>query len=161
MPRLAVWVCVAVIVLFAALGFGRLYEFVELGNAPRAGIGLAFGAVLSVMVWPVAAYWIGGAELRPWRRPQWFSFVLLLLLLPAVVPVIASPVWYVHRLVSWASLVGLAGAWLAANTLVILGLFRWRGRAGLGWCCLAFALAVVCFALEVGLLRVWRGCWAV
>jgi uncharacterized membrane protein len=159
-PRRAVWICVVVIVLFALLGFGRLYGLVDLGRPARVALGLYFGAALGVMVWPVVANWIGGEEdLHAWDRLQWAAFLLLLGLPPAVTCLAASDVSFIHRVVGYASLLGLVVSWVIANMLVILWALRQHRKWSLASRLVALALALVCFALEVGLLRVWRSHW--
>ena len=159
-PRRALWICIAVIILFALLGFGRLYGLVELGKPARALLGLYFGATLGIMIWPVVANWMGGAPLRAWDRPQWAAFLLLLALPPVVTCLVASDVPSIHRAVGGVSLLGLVVSWLIANTLVILWVLRRHRRWDLASRLIAVALALVCFGLEVGLLRAWRNYWA-
>jgi uncharacterized membrane protein len=161
MPRRALWICIAIIVLFAVLGFGRLYDMVDLRLGARTAAGLYFGATLGVMIWPVIANWIGGASLYAWRRPQWLSFLLLLALLPAIVLAIAARIPMIHYITGLVSLIGLVGSWVTANTLVLL----WISRLNRRWSLLSRALiaivAVGCFAAEIGLLRWWRSVWSV
>jgi len=162
LPRRALWFCIGVIFVFALLGFGRLYDVVELGLRARTTLGLYFGVTLGVMIWPVIANWFGGvARLAPWGRAQWNSFVLLLALLPGVTLLIATPVPSLRRATGWISLAGLLVSWILANGLVLLWMFRRHRVWTLTSRLLTLLIAVACFAGEVALLRWWRTFWSV
>jgi hypothetical protein len=158
-PRRALWVCVAIIAIFAIFGYARLYDLIHLGLRIRLALGLYFGATLGLMVWPVVASWIGGASLHAWNRRQWAAFLLLLFLLPLVTLALSAPIPLIHYATGFVSVAGLIGSWLAANTLIALWAFRWNRRWTVASRVMAAGISILGFAAEVGLLACWRNFW--